>query len=104
MSDQSKIDKTPDNAAGVMAFKPTRTQRFWLALGFCWTIGAEPVGADKMEGWMRTDIGMHFGFMDRLRLLLTGRLRIHLTQHLPVRCDFSRNRMDWRIVPPGEIR
>lgn len=78
------------------------TQRIWRSLGFRYHLGEEPEGIDNLEGWMCTEMRMRFSFLDRLRLLATGRLHIKLVQHLPVRCDFSRNRMDWQIEPFGD--
>jgi hypothetical protein len=51
---------------------------------------------------MCTESRLEFGIADRLRLLMTGRLHLRLTQHLPVKCDFARNRFDWQIKHPGE--
>lgn len=90
--------------AGAMVYRPTMTERFWRALGFRYHLGEEPEGTETLPGWMCTETHMHFGISDRLRLLLTGRLRIRLMQHLPVVCDFSRNRMDWEIERPGSKR
>lgn len=80
---------------------PSLAQRAWRALGFRYHLGEEPEGIEKLEGWMCTETRMHFSISDRLRLLLTGRLHIKLVQYLPVRCDFSRNRLDWQIEPFG---
>lgn len=95
-----KISKSADIVEVYFA-KPTRRQRIWLALGFCYHVGEEPQGTDQMNGWMCTDIRMQFGFLDRLRLLVTGRLHVKLVQHLPVQCASSLNRLDWRIEPLG---
>ena len=90
-----------NHSAGAVAYRPTITQRIWLALGFCYHVGAEPEDVEKLAGWMCTETRMHFGFLDRLRLLISGRLHIKLVQHTPVQCDFSRNRLDWEIEPAG---
>jgi hypothetical protein len=89
------------HAGFAMHHVPTLSERMWRALGFRYHYGEEPEGIDKLEGWMRTETRMRFGFLDRLRLLLTGHLHISLTQHTPVQCDYSINRVDWQIVPFG---
>lgn len=83
------------------AYTPTRIERFWRRLGYRYHLGDEPDGVDELPGWMCTTTRMHFGVLDRLRLILTGRLTIQLVQHLPARCDFAKNRLDWKIEPPG---
>lgn len=88
--------------AGYVAYKPTTIERVWRALGFSYHLGDEPEGVDGLEGWMCTETRLHFGIADRLRLLVTGRLHITLVQHLPVRCDWAKNRLDWQIKYPGE--
>lgn len=81
---------------------PTWTEKLRRALGFRFHLGEDPEGIDKLPGWIRTEIGMKFSFLDRLRLLTTGRLRITLTQYTPVQCDFAKDRIDWQIKAPGE--
>lgn len=80
---------------------PTLSERAWKALGFRYHHGEEPEGSENLEGWMCTDTRMHFGFLDRLRLLLTGRLRFRIVHHMPVTVDYSLNRIDWQIEPFG---
>jgi len=86
---------------GAFEHVPTLSQRTWRALGFRYHHGEEPEGFELLDGWMCTDTRMQFGILDRLRLLLTGRLYIRLVQHTPVQCDYSMNRIDWRIEPLG---
>jgi hypothetical protein len=55
-----------------------------------------------LPGWIRTDIRLDFGWPDRLRLLLTGKLRLSSI----VACEtpdvgVTKSRLDWRIVAPG---
>jgi len=81
----------------------TFRQKFWRAMGFRTHLGKEPDGVDSLTGWMRTDMRHRFGWLDRLRLLMTGRLNVTLILHTdtpdPQVC---KNRLDWRIVPPGD--
>lgn len=81
---------------------PTWRERLWRRLGYRYHLGEDPEGVDALAGWMCTESRMHFGVADRLRLLLTGKLRISIKHHMPVQPDFSKNRFDWEIVAPGE--
>lgn len=86
---------------GAFHHVPTLSERFWRWAGFRYHLGDEPPEADKLPGWMMTESHFRFGLADRLRLLLSGHLHIRLAQHTPVQCDYSKNRLDWHIVPPG---
>lgn len=52
---------------------------------------------------MKIDMHMHFGIVDRLRILLSGKLFIasivSTDTPSPMIC---KSRMDWRIMQPGE--
>ena len=77
----------------------------WRASGFgvvsdTVTIWAKtPEGVDALAGWMCTESRMHFGVADRLRLLLTGKLRISIKHHMPVQPDFSKTVLIGRSLP-----
>jgi hypothetical protein len=81
--------------------QPTPLQRWWRWVGFHYHLGAEPEDTEILQGWMRTDIRLHFGWADRLRLLLTGRLFVvsvvHFDTPSPTVC---KSRVDYRIVEP----
>lgn len=83
--------------------KPTLLRRFWRSLGFRYHLGDEPDGINTLDGWMRTDMRLEFGVVDRLRLLLTGRLFVasivHMDTPSPAIC---KSRLGWRIYAPGE--
>lgn len=84
-----------------LEYRPTLAQRFWRWVGFRYHLGEEPDGANDLPGWMMTEFRFRFRLADRLRLLVTGRLHIRLAQHTPVQVEFSRNRLDWQVEPPG---
>ena len=88
--------------AGAVMHVPTLSERAWRALGFRYHLGEEPDGWKEMPGWMCTETRISFGFFDRLRLLLTGKLHLRLFQYTPVQCDYSKNRLDWEIKRFGE--
>jgi len=81
---------------------PTLGERIRWGLGFKFHRGEDPEGAEKMSGWMMTTASFHFDILDRLRLLLTGRLHIQIAQHTNVQVDTSINRVDYVIKAPGE--
>lgn len=84
-----------------MISTPTLAQRFWRWAGFHYHLGEDPPGVEGMIGWMKTDIYLDFGWPDRLRLLLTGRLFVASVVHSdtpsPMVC---KSRVDFRISPP----
>ena len=83
--------------------EPTLRERIWRRLGFRYHLGEEPEGCEALQGWMRTDIGLHFGLADRLRLLATGRLFIASVVHTDTpSAMLTKSRVDWMIKAPGE--
>lgn len=88
--------------SGYMTYVPTWREKIWRRLGFRYHLGAEPDDVDALPGWMCTESRLDFSVADRLRLLLTGRLRVSIKHHMPVQPDFSRNRLDWQILAPGD--
>lgn len=92
--------EAPQNFAVV--YVPTLSERFWRALGFRYHLGDEPDGADGLLGWSCTVSNMHFSWADRLRLLLTGRLRIQTISYFDTPSpNVVKNRLDWEIKPPS---
>ena len=87
---------------GAMHHIPTFAERAWRRLGFRYHLGDEPEGTERLPGWMCTASGIHFDWADRLRLLISGRLRMRLVQHTSVQVEGTKNRFDWHIVAPGE--
>lgn len=90
-------------AAYAMIHKPTLAERLRRKAGFRYHLGDEPEGAEALQGWMRTDIKLHFGWADRLRLLLTGRLHVSSIVHTDTpSASICKSRVDWQIKAPGE--
>lgn len=87
---------------GAFYAKPTLGQKAARFFGFRYHLGEDPEGVDAYQGWMVTETRMQFDFLDRLRLLVSGKLHIRLVQHTPEKVDHSRNRLDWQILPPSE--
>ena len=103
MSITEDIPESETHHGCAMHHVPTWAERLRRALGFRFHYGEEPEGGDNLPGWMCTEMRLDFSFLDRLRLLTTGRLRLRLMQHTSVQCDESRNRLDWQIKAPGEM-
>lgn len=83
-------------------YVPSLAERFWRWAGFRSHVGDTPPDADLLPGWIRTDTGINFGWPDRLRLLLTGRLRISTIVHGDTPSPaVTKTRVDWRILAPG---
>lgn len=82
---------------------PTLRERFWRAVGFHYHHGDEPEGTETLQGWSYTNVRFQFGWPDRLRLLLTGRLKVVVVSHFDAPSpDIVKNRIDWLIAAPGE--
>src|SRR5258708_6478688 len=88
-----------------MVHVPTLAERFWWRLGFCYHLGDEPadIDGDALPGWMMTETHFSFSVADRLRLLLTGRLRVRTTSSIDTPSPtIVKNRLDWQVFAPGE--
>lgn len=93
---------------GFVVYTPSRNERFWRAMGFKWHHAPGPEGWTEdgipglYAGWAMTHTTFQFGILDRLRLLLTGRLRT-TTRHVsnqPI--GDLRSSTDFAISYPGE--
>jgi hypothetical protein len=83
--------------------KPPLRERFWRLLGFRYHLGDEPNSADDLNGWNQTTVCFCFDWKDRLRLLLTGKLKVLVVNRFcePVTPP-PVTRHDWMILPPGD--
>ena len=93
---------TDDIESGYQIYTPTLAQRFWRALGFRYHHKDLECDEVAFPGWMKTRVNFDFSMLDRLRLLLTGRLRIDLEQRPNVMVDECRNAASYRICYPFE--
>lgn len=81
-------------------YRPTFAERVAKRLGFNFRLGEEPDGVDAYPGWARTELRLDFSLMDRLRLLVTGRLRVSLTHYTDKQFDTMKTRTDLRFPAP----
>jgi hypothetical protein len=91
--------------AYAMHHVPKLRERIWRKLGFRYHLGEEPENVDGLEGWMCTKSHFEFTWLDRVRLLMTGRLMVStIVHHDTPSADVVKTRLDWRIYAPGERR
>ena len=88
---------------GAMYHRPTMLERFWRSIGFRYHLVDLPDDLEPSRGWMMTRVHLDFSLADRLRLLLTGRLRLDIRQAPNVAVDDCISAASWRIAAPYEI-
>lgn len=89
-----------ENQNFAMYHRPTLLERIARRLGFTFRMGDEPEGVDDYPGWARTELRIGLSFLDRLRLLVSGRLDISMTHYADVRFNEMKNRTDLRLPAP----
>src|ERR1700678_644925 len=95
-------DVTASNGCGYVEYTPTFKEKFWRRLGFQFHLGEEPKDVDNLPGWMQSRIRFNFSWSDRFRLLLTGKLSVHLTSYFDTPApSIVKNRTDFNIIPPA---
>lgn len=87
---------------GAFYYRPTLAERFARLLGFKYRQGEEPSDIDALPGWAQTRIGLRFTVLDRVRLLVTGRLDLTVTHYANRQIDTQKNRIDLRFPAPWE--
>lgn len=96
---------TDETQGFAMEYVPSLRERFWRKMGFHFHLGDEPPDVDLLKGWMQTRMGINLTFLDRVRILFTGKLRLTLTSHTDTESpSVIKNRFDWEIIPPGDKR
>jgi hypothetical protein len=90
-----------NSQAYCVEYKPSLAEKIWRKLGFRSHLGEyEP--DEPWTGWMRSESGLNFDWRDRIRILISGRLNVHLTYHFDTPSpDKIHTRLDWEILPPG---
>lgn len=84
-----------------MVARPSFTARLWRALGFHFhefpDVSPE---AEKLSGWLRTDIYLSVSILDRLRLLVTGRAFISVETHTDIQVTTAISVSRFMVKPP----
>jgi hypothetical protein len=96
--------ETTNGGAYAHIYTPTRMERFWHWVGYRHHHTDSTAEADIMPGWAKTHIGFRFDFMDRLRLLLTGRFYVDATIHTDVAVREVVTFASFEIGHPGDGR
>lgn len=95
----------PEAEGFCLEYRPTFRERFWRRLGFRFHLGGLEPNDQPWSGWMQTRSVMHFDWLDRLRILASGRLEFTTTVHMDTPSpDRVHTRLDWEIEPPGGKR
>jgi hypothetical protein len=87
-----------------MAPQRTRMQRLWRWLGYRYHLGPLTDDEGWEQGFLQNISGMKLDWRDRLRVLLSGHIRIVCNHSMDQPVNKVRTRMDWEIVEPGGKR
>ncbi len=92
----------PENVFAV-EYRPTFMRRAWRRLGWCYHLVdlPETPEVERMPGWAMTHVRLEFSIGDRLRLLLTGRVRLDIRQKLSADVADIVSATSIEILPPG---
>ena len=92
----------PENAFAAIS-RPTFMQRAWRRLGWRYHMVdlPETPEVERMPGWAMTRVRLQFPPIDRLRLLLTGRVRLDIRQKMSADVADIVSATSIEILPPG---
>lgn len=94
---------TEEVAGGYMIHKPTFGEKAARFLGFRHHHGEEPPRHEELtQGWARTETRLNFSLGDRLRLLVSGKLRISHIHYTDGHFDTMQSRADLTFYAPWE--
>lgn len=98
-----------DTAAGgafYAIYKPTLRERAWRRLGFrqrfdeaLWTWKNEPMEGFA-EGAITTTVAVYVGYVDRLRLLISGHCQVDVYTKTSVVAEHAVSRSGFSVLPP----
>lgn len=86
--------------AGVQAFRPSLSYRFWRALGFRYSAFVPPPDEDDAQ-YARHRIVAHWDCLDRLRILLSGKTETSLLVETEEPMKFKSARSVAVVLAPG---
>lgn len=93
---------------GAFVARQSLSSRFWRALGFGMTGGMEMADwrcdeSDKKfaPGAIMTDTVIVVDFMDRLRLLISGKARVEVSTKTDVMVNRTQSRSRFGVLAPG---
>ena len=85
-----------------MEYRPTFAERFWRKAGYRYQLQELPEETSTMPGWAMTRIYLHFSFMDRVRLLISGNLHLDVRQAMSESVTTVVSSTSIDIMRPGE--
>lgn len=83
-----------------LEYRPTIAERFWCKAGFRYHLQDLPDDAPS-DGWAMTHVRLNVLFSDRLRLLLSGKLRLDVRQGFNTPVDTVVSATSIQILRPG---
>ena len=92
----------PTPNAFAMVYVPTVAERFWRNMGYRRYPSELPEDARAMPGWAMTNIHLSVSFADRVRLLLSGKIRIDCEHAMSESVDTVITASSVTIMRPGE--
>lgn len=84
--------------------KPSLSRRLWWRLGFGrhdFSSIDEDLEAAKLPGWFRTDVMIYVSFMDRVRLLISGKATMQIENRSNVVVDTVISRSTFWVERPS---
>lgn len=85
----------------IQAYKPSRTERFWRALGYCSHRPVMSEEGEKLPFWIMTNVNVNMSILDRIRLLISGKMivRTETRTDVPVATTITASSVE--IERPG---
>jgi hypothetical protein len=100
------MSETTNGGCFYAEYKPTLSERFWRAMGFKRAYVHAPNFMEEVEGFVSgsitTNVICHMGWLDRLRLLVSGKMIVALATMTNVTVDRAVTVSECGVLPPGE--
>lgn len=95
----------PDPEPTVMACSVSPTWSFWRWLGFGHPYVRVPAELEEAEGWSPgcsvQDVAVYVDWLDRLRVLVSGKVMVQVSTQMDVMPGRMRSWSDFRVLPPS---
>ncbi len=94
---------TYETASGCYSvYVPRRAERFWRAMGYHGAYPELPEEAEKLLGWIATDVCIHLSFWDRVRLLMSGKALVRVRTRTDAEVKEAISGSSFEVLPPYE--
>ncbi len=84
-------------------YKPTKAERFWRWLGYRTRVPAFPEDAPELSGWIMSHIRVQISLADRLRILLSGNVKVRIETRTSARVDHAISASSFEVCRPGSV-